>query len=237
MTSTRSSLQFPAPPWRNFSEFGRFVPAQENRPGHSGPFSHDESALYRIHEKLSQHYFQKHILCIADIKSESKMEYLFRQHRPDLVFHAAAYKHVPLMELQPDIDVVFTGLRPGEKLHEQLIDTHESRTSTDHSMIYQVSAMDSQPSILADLPGLFNEAKSHDGDSIKAFLEKWIPSYSPFDMRLVGSINTRDQKAADGTSTASSVIETIGYRWNDEETSSGSGGITYRSVQHDPDSD
>ncbi|MHB1149140.1 MAG: polysaccharide biosynthesis protein [Thermoleophilia bacterium] len=350
---------------------------------------HDESALYRIHEKLSQHYFQKHILCVADIKSESKMEYLFRQHRPDLVFHAAAYKHVPLMELQPDeavlnnvygtlnvariageynvdcfvnistdkavkpvnvlgatkllgervvndlgnvypetkycsvrfgnvlgsrgsvipifreqihsggpvtithpemtryfmliseavdlvlqaaafkngntlyvlemgkpvrivdlaeqmismmvpgedIDVVFTGLRPGEKLHEQLIDTHESRTSTDHSMIYQVSAMDSQPSILADLPGLFNEAKSYDGDSIKAFLEKWIPSYSPFDMRLVGSINTRDQKAADGTSTASSVIETIGYRWNDEETSSGSGGITYRSVQHDPDSD
>ncbi len=37
-------------------------------------------------------------VCIADIGERARMTDLFRSHRPDIVFHAAAYKHVPLME-------------------------------------------------------------------------------------------------------------------------------------------
>ena len=62
----------------------------------------DESALYNIHEKLSQMYFQGHDLYVADIRNEEKLDSIFSKHRPGLVFHAAAYKHVPLMELHPD---------------------------------------------------------------------------------------------------------------------------------------
>lgn len=39
---------------------------------------------------------------VADVRDADRMERLFKQERPHLVFHAAAYKHVPLMEAQPE---------------------------------------------------------------------------------------------------------------------------------------
>jgi FlaA1/EpsC-like NDP-sugar epimerase len=39
--------------------------------------------------------------CIADILDETRMRDVLRRHRPDIIFHAAAYKHVPLMEAHP----------------------------------------------------------------------------------------------------------------------------------------
>jgi FlaA1/EpsC-like NDP-sugar epimerase len=38
---------------------------------------------------------------IGDVRDESAMESLFKRFRPDIVFHAAAYKHVPMMEYHP----------------------------------------------------------------------------------------------------------------------------------------
>lgn len=69
----------------------------------------EESALYAIHELLVRDYSHNHALCVADIRSQDKMELLFRKYRPALVFHAAAYKHVPLMELHPD-EAVFNNI-------------------------------------------------------------------------------------------------------------------------------
>jgi FlaA1/EpsC-like NDP-sugar epimerase len=39
--------------------------------------------------------------CVADICDQSRIEQIFALHRPDVVFHAAAHKHVPLMESNP----------------------------------------------------------------------------------------------------------------------------------------
>ena len=39
--------------------------------------------------------------CIADVLDELRMRQIFMRHRPHVVFHAAAYKHVPLMEHHP----------------------------------------------------------------------------------------------------------------------------------------
>ena len=39
---------------------------------------------------------------IASIRDEGKMEYLFDEYRPNIVFHAAAHKHVPFMEQNPE---------------------------------------------------------------------------------------------------------------------------------------
>lgn len=39
--------------------------------------------------------------CIADIRLLDRLEYVFETTRPDMIFHAAAHKHVPMMELNP----------------------------------------------------------------------------------------------------------------------------------------
>ncbi len=40
-------------------------------------------------------------ICLADVSDHDRMDAIFRQHQPRIVFHAAAYKHVPLMEAHP----------------------------------------------------------------------------------------------------------------------------------------
>jgi len=40
-------------------------------------------------------------VCLADVLDQQRLEQLFQQYRPDIIFHAAAYKHVPLMEEHP----------------------------------------------------------------------------------------------------------------------------------------
>ncbi|MEW5676314.1 nucleoside-diphosphate sugar epimerase/dehydratase [Flavobacterium enshiense] len=46
---------------------------------------------------------------IADIRDFSVMESIFKTHKPDIVYHAAAYKHVPLMEVNP-AQAIFTNV-------------------------------------------------------------------------------------------------------------------------------
>ena len=41
----------------------------------------------------------KVIYCVADVCNDSRMSALFREHHPQLVFHASSYKHVPMMEV------------------------------------------------------------------------------------------------------------------------------------------
>lgn len=63
---------------------------------------HDESSLYDLHERLQNLGFRHYVLCPTNILQRRKLDNLFALHHPRLVFHAAAYKHVPLMELSPD---------------------------------------------------------------------------------------------------------------------------------------
>lgn len=61
----------------------------------------DESRLYELWfelESLAPGVAQMHIL---DIRNRSKVDELFARLKPNVVLHAAAYKHVPLMELEP----------------------------------------------------------------------------------------------------------------------------------------
>ena len=60
-----------------------------------------ESALYDLQQELVQKD-RKNITCIvADVRDLKRMSIIFEQHKPHKVFHAAAYKHVPLMETSP----------------------------------------------------------------------------------------------------------------------------------------
>lgn len=59
-----------------------------------------EFALYMIEQWFGEHRPEVPIVRLAgDVKDESRMAQVFAEHRPQVVFHAAAYKHVPLMEV------------------------------------------------------------------------------------------------------------------------------------------
>jgi len=64
-------------------------------------FELSEFALYQIEQEFSSRFPGVPILCvIGDVKNRAVLDDLMRCHRPAVVFHAAAYKHVPLMEQQ-----------------------------------------------------------------------------------------------------------------------------------------
>jgi FlaA1/EpsC-like NDP-sugar epimerase len=59
-----------------------------------------ESPLYFTHLELRKQHPGLHIVpVIADVTDQARLENVFAQYRPEYVFHAAAYKHVPLMEI------------------------------------------------------------------------------------------------------------------------------------------
>jgi len=61
-----------------------------------------ETALFEIERELvDERGFAASIPVLADCKSRTKMRQVFDRYRPNVVFHAAAYKHVPLMEANP----------------------------------------------------------------------------------------------------------------------------------------
>ena len=62
-------------------------------------YEHSEFALYRMEQEFAEQYPHLRLHCvIGDVKSVGRLAEVFAQHHPQIVFHAAAYKHVPLME-------------------------------------------------------------------------------------------------------------------------------------------
>jgi FlaA1/EpsC-like NDP-sugar epimerase len=61
-----------------------------------------ENALFLIDQELGHVRTDTQIVpCVADIRDECRIREIFGSYRPDVVFHAAAFKHVPLMEQCP----------------------------------------------------------------------------------------------------------------------------------------
>lgn len=61
-----------------------------------------ESDLYNLQQHFDLRNFENITAIVADIRNKKRMEQLFNQYQPSLVFHAAAYKHVPFMEANPN---------------------------------------------------------------------------------------------------------------------------------------
>ncbi|MCL1849277.1 MAG: polysaccharide biosynthesis protein [Clostridiales bacterium] len=65
-------------------------------------FDIDENGLFDVNEDLKRLFPpEKYALCLGSIQDEEYLGYIFSTHKPDLVFHAAAHKHVPMVELNP----------------------------------------------------------------------------------------------------------------------------------------
>lgn len=77
-------------------QIARFEPAQLLLLGHG------ENSIYNIHLELKEKHPNLNLVpIIADIQDEKRIDAVFKLYKPSVVFHAAAHKHVPLMEANP----------------------------------------------------------------------------------------------------------------------------------------
>ena len=64
---------------------------------------HNENGLFYIEKKIRKEYHDlKLSVMMADIRNREKMENIFKSFKPEVIFHSAAHKHVPMMEYHPD---------------------------------------------------------------------------------------------------------------------------------------
>ncbi len=73
-----------------------------------------ENSIFAIEQEMKREWpgIQIHAL-IADVRNPTRLEFIFETYRPSVVFHAAAHKHVPLMEAAPS-----------EAVHNNILGTH-----------------------------------------------------------------------------------------------------------------
>lgn len=65
-------------------------------------FDQAESPLYELElELISKYNFKSFVPIIGSIQNRSRIDWVFKNYKIDLVYHAAAYKHVPMMENHP----------------------------------------------------------------------------------------------------------------------------------------
>ncbi len=61
-----------------------------------------ENSVYDIQQELKQKYPELNlVVLIASVRNTNRMNYIFSRYKPNIVYHAAAHKHVPLMEDSP----------------------------------------------------------------------------------------------------------------------------------------
>jgi FlaA1/EpsC-like NDP-sugar epimerase len=70
-----------------------------------------EFGVYRLEQELKQmHPQMQGVYYTANVRDEDRLHAILCQHRPTVVLHAAAYKHVPLMELHNEIEALRTNV-------------------------------------------------------------------------------------------------------------------------------
>ena len=116
--------------------------------------------------------------------------YLFDMGEPVKIVHLAE-ELIRLSGLQPheDIEIVYTGLRPGEKLYEELLLADEGTLPTHHEKIcIASSAPPARELLLEQLDRLFDAAKVLDLSGVKAQLRVIVPEYSPAEHKQTAKI-------------------------------------------------
>lgn len=88
-------------------------------------FDSAETPLHNLRLELEEDFPKlKFIPIIGDVRNHNRLNYVFRVYRPQVVYHAAAYKHVPLMEQNPCEAV--------------LANVFGTKNVADYSLIYRV---------------------------------------------------------------------------------------------------
>lgn len=85
-------------------------------------FDNAETPMHNIRLELEERYHNlKFIPVIGDVRVKDRLRFVFEKYRPQVVFHAAAYKHVPLMEENP-CEAVFVNVAGSRNVADKCIE-------------------------------------------------------------------------------------------------------------------
>lgn len=77
-----------------------------------------ESPLYDLELLLDEEYhYHNAKIIIGDVRNKARLEFVFNRYKPCIVYHAAAYKHVPMMEKNP-IEAITTNIMGTKNLSD-----------------------------------------------------------------------------------------------------------------------
>lgn len=93
-----------------------------------------------------------------------------------------ARQMIELSGYKPDVDIEIkiTGLRPGEKLYEELRHTEECHAPTEHARIFKLKNESAPQDVTTWLGELRTVASSGDHEAIKQTMKRLVPEYTPF---------------------------------------------------------
>ena len=80
---------------------------------------------------------------------------------------------------EEQIRVVFTGLRPGEKLYEELLADNETTTRTPHPKLRIAQAREVPDRFIDNLLPWLMQHRVPSGDEVRRDLRRWVPEYRP----------------------------------------------------------
>jgi FlaA1/EpsC-like NDP-sugar epimerase len=106
-------------------------------PGELILFGHGENSIYQLERELDVNWpGMPYTSVIAQVQNVVRLESIFERYRPDVIFHTAAHKHVPLMELNPE-EAVFNNVVGSRNLVDLAVKhgvTHFVNISTDKAV-------------------------------------------------------------------------------------------------------
>src|ERR671920_643710 len=120
----------------------------------------------------------------AGAMAEGYGTYVLEMGRPVAITELAR-KMIEIMGA-PNITIKFVGLRPGEKLKEELFEEGEQRDTTDHQMVFRLSSENMNPPGVSNLSELIDamvfHARSQEGGRALQLLRRAVPNYSAVDL-------------------------------------------------------
>ena len=158
---------------------GSVIPTFQKQINNGGPITITDPNMKRYFMSIPE---AAQLILQAGSIGENGEIYVLDMGKPVLV-KEIAYELIRLSGLEPEVDISieYIGLRPGEKMYEELMTSSESLVDTSHEKIMVLKdGVDHQwDYLLTEIDKIVQSAKSYDSEIIKNKLKEFIPEYHP----------------------------------------------------------